>query len=230
MTHLVSILLSLLVIVESVPGPFNSSRLFYVDKAEGLENYLFRSGSPLNNSTNSFAYEQIINQMRNQALKSGYVIQQNPYIIDISLLDPKRKDDMHCITVEKDYFNSNPENGRFELYPIYGTPYNPKDFHGDIRRFLALNLDEWTHDKLQAFISYIRQLLYTKQTILKPIAILIHCSAGIDRTGEVIGSYQMQYQNVTYDDFVTKDTKIAGHPAPATDNRYNLHWYKYYLE
>ena len=64
-----------------------------------------------------------------------------------------------------------------------------------------------------------------------PTVILVHCMEGVDRTGEVIGSYQMKYHNLNSCDIVHQDTFINDNCiAPKRLNYNALMWYESYLK
>ena len=50
----------------------------------------------------------------------------------------------------------------------------------------------WKVDKIPTRIAQIRAWLTTKATDGKPVIQFAHCTAGCDRTGEVIGSYRLR--------------------------------------
>ena len=59
-------------------------------------------------------------------------------------------------------------------------------------RKLILKYDDYlSYDKIGYFHKLIRKYMRSE----KPTVIYVHCSAGIDRTGYVSGSYKMKYYN-----------------------------------
>jgi len=60
------------------------------------------------------------------------------------------------------------------------------------------NSSVWDIDKIPERVVLLRQMLITKQS--RPTVLYVHCTAGCDRTGEVVGSYRLKYHpefNVT---------------------------------
>jgi len=73
----------------------------------------------------------------------------------------------------------------------------PKDFPAHTREKMA-NSSVWDIDKIPERVVLLRQMLITKQS--RPTVLYVHCTAGCDRTGEVVGSYRLKYHpefNVT---------------------------------
>lgn len=60
------------------------------------------------------------------------------------------------------------------------------------KRYEMANSSVWGVDQVPKRIQDIRTMLNTKFAL--PTVIYVHCSAGCDRTGEVIGSYRIQFQ------------------------------------
>lgn len=62
-----------------------------------------------------------------------------------------------------------------------------------------------------------------------PQVIYIHCEAGVDRTGELSGSYNMQYFNQTYQQVLAFDDGVE--PRKISSGAENgLQWYALYVQ
>ena len=60
------------------------------------------------------------------------------------------------------------------------------------------------------------------------MALFVHCQAGSDRTGMVIGTYQMQFLGKSYLEVIEEAEEIAGRPVKPLQKR-GLKWIAYYL-
>ena len=56
------------------------------------------------------------------------------------------------------------------------------------------NSSVWKVDKIPTRVTDIAAMVNTKSTV--PTIVYVHCTAGCDRTGEVIGSYRLKYKPV----------------------------------
>ena len=70
---------------------------------------------------------------------------------------------------------------------------SPTHFHPASKVESMANGSVWKVDKIPTRIAQIRAWLTTKATDGKPVIQFVHCTAGCDRTGEVIGSYRLRY-------------------------------------
>ena len=64
-----------------------------------------------------------------------------------------------------------------------------------------------------------------------PTVVYFHCDAGMDRTGEMYGDYQMRYSNQTYNQVYAYDNTIEGAGGRQIDtvNKQALEWMCIYL-
>eukprot|EP00039_Didymoeca_costata_P014555 m.236484 g.236484 ORF g.236484 m.236484 type:complete len:267 (+) comp16050_c0_seq5:173-973(+) len=207
---------------QSMAG-FNPQRtrlLQYVDFPNGVRNILFRGDEPVTDS--SFAKEALEASFKNECLRHNLTYPNSTFIIDYSLLDPLEFKDAQ---VEEKYFKENPGVGRYLNRIIVGDLVSP-DPKGKGFPDKAKNLDKWSFDKLPTRIKEIYSFLTTPRNI--STVIYIHCEAGVDRTGEVSGSYVMTYQNISFHEALAYDDHMESRLI-ATASRNGLQWYCYYL-
>jgi hypothetical protein len=195
----------------------NSER-FKLVTSEG-NNFLFRSGSPLNQDK-KFAYHEIRSLIQKE---SNLSVSKHITFIDISLLHVNSSDDLNIINVEENFFSVYPDKGFFFLFPIFGVQLTPEKWNQN----LAETFNIWGEDKLNYLLNMINLLLKTKTS--QSTVILVHCLEGVDRTGEVIGSYLMQYQKKTFAQVLDRDKKIKNGKLPKRKNLNALIWYCLYL-
>ena len=72
------------------------------------------------------------------------------------------------------------------------------------------NSSVWKVDKIPTRVEDIKNMVTTKTDV--PTLVYVHCTAGCDRTGEVIGSYRLKYQNVNVTQMYALDiNECEGH-------------------
>ncbi len=196
----------------------------YVEK--GYNNFLFRGSDPVLNS-NEFAYDELVDLIKAAAQRDGVDLPDDFYLIDVSLLFVELAD----LSVEMQYFAENPEKGEFVNYPVFGhiggNQFERTIHIADrsvhfINHFLSYSVFGKLERKLKEFqnanqslthldikaVTGIRGLLTQKRE--KSIIVYVHCVAGCDRTGEVIGAYRMQYMEEDVQTVFNKNTQECG--------------------
>lgn len=205
-----------------------ASRVHLVDQyiENGINNFLFRGGDPVLRS-DEFAYDELVNLMKVAAEKRGKALPDDFYLIDVSLLYVETAD----LSVEKRYFEQNPQKGEFVNYPVFGHIGGNK-FERIIHiankgvtfleKFLSYPIFGVTEQIIKGIesgeksltdldiqaVTGLRGLLTQKRE--KPIVVYIHCVGGCDRTGEVIGAYRMQYMQEEIQAVFNKNTQECG--------------------
>jgi len=190
------------------------------------ENFLFRGGEPRNKS-NVFAYDQLVQEMNQSALNSSVVLPESFLLYDINLLDPSKKDEEADIIMERDWFAAHPDKGSFINYEIVGEKKSPSFYKKKELKELAISFDQWSADKLPAFLETIHATVTAESTV--PTFTYIHCMCGCDRTGEVAGAYYMQYMGYSFKEAHDLDKEIAGREIE-TPSLNALTWFCYYLK
>jgi len=199
----------------------NLETIHYVDYHRGTGNYIFRGNTPLSND--GFPYEELMREIKHIANnKLHRIIGDNPYLIDISLIN-NIAEESH-LKIEELFFKNNPDKGELVNHPIYGALTSPNCYPKNIRKEMEKipNIDN-----MSQLLSTIKEKIDHKKD--RPQIIYIHCQSGFDRTGEVIAAYQMRYSQCSYESAYTNANKIAGRPI----NNYchaGLQWYAYYLQ
>jgi len=219
-----SCVLLLLAAVEG-SSTFNPSRCKLIDQttpgalSSNVTNYLVRGNLPFDSDGN-FAWSEINSTLHQMipGMPEDYVM------LDLSLLNDSEFLENET---EKKFFRRNPQLGQYLNWPIWGNVIMPDLVSPDKLAQMASNLSNWQHDNLPDKMTKLRNLLYTDNGVTT--VIYIHCDAGMDRTGEVSGSYYMRWLNWTfhealyYDDNAIEDRNI--HVA----SRNALQWYCYNL-
>lgn len=200
-------------------GSFDPARMHYVDSLG--DNHLFRGNLPIQDS--KFVYDKLINNLKIKLADIGKTLDQDFEVLVISLInDITEKADLD---VEKKWFKENSDKGFMINLPIYGALSDPNKLSEPVRLALAKKLKG--QDKLPGRIEKIRELIQhsgSRQRI-----IYIHCQAGVDRTGEVIGSYSMRFLQMSYKDALQKNNAI-GNRKISKFSIHGMRWYGYYLQ
>ena len=201
---------------------FNPERFRLVDKFKN--NYMFRSNSLLTEDllhVNFTAIKNNIQKLINRTLPEKFRID------DYSLLNDKIKDDKRANNIEKKFF----VNGSIFLnFPIHGEKISPYSIENITERNrLATTFNKWSRDKLPIFVDIMIEDMQTNWGVT--YFVIYHCMQGVDRTGEIIGAYEMRVFNKTLEEIIQEDTRINNARfAPKKHNLNALEWYELYLK
>ena len=190
-------------------------------------NYMFRMGSPLTENLLNFNIIGIINTMKNILKYKNIKFPQNYQLVDTSLLNPKIKDDKYCLNIERNFIKSS--NNSFLNYVFHGEKFSPKSIANiTTRKYLASIFDEWSKDDLPKIIDSIElKMKNSYKTVIR----IFHCMQGVDRTGEIIGAYEMKVFRKSLKDVIEEDSKInGGKLSPKKHNLNALLWYELFLK
>ena len=173
----------------------------------GAGTWLFRSNLPSVNGT--FAYDTLISYMQQRSIEANVsfpdITSEKVKLIDISLLNVASYGDL---MMEKNFFEANPDKGTFINWPIVGSLVSPNWLSEAerIKEVAALNV---SIDNLPSLIPKIRNAIFSDVPPTTPTIIFFHCEAGSDRTGQVAGSYMMQYHGYTAKQAFEWDNEVA---------------------
>jgi len=194
--------------------------------------YLFRSGAIVKSYEGFYhelKYKDLVDALTSAATLQGNITLPNEfYIVDINLLNPNNSDDRKYIKAETKYFSENPIEGKIIQYPILGEKVDPTTVSNQTQLIeLASTFNKWSVDRLPAFVENIWDLVTADAT--PTVVALIHCMCGCDRTGQVTGSFYMQYMNMSFHDAYALDKKIAGRDIN-NNNKHAMLWHCLYLK
>jgi len=182
-------------------------RVHYIDRAEvgpGITNYLFRAGEPTTivDGKQKFDMGNLTLAFEAAASAVNLTLPSDFFLLDISLLSIE----VESTHAEKLFFDANPSAGKFHLWPFTGSLLDPNIFTDEERKILALYMDPHTIDDLPKKVPELRRMLYTSYN--KSAILMIHCEQGMDRTGELSGSYYITYQNMSFGQALALDCSI----------------------
>jgi hypothetical protein len=114
------------------------------------------------------------------------------FIQDVSLDNDLNKG----FAQEKEFWHApgSAQYGSFTNWPLGTAGVLPPSSYSEAKRRELLNSTVWKVDQLPSRIDELHQMLVRPSPQLgRSTATLVHCTAGCDRTGEVIGAYRMVY-------------------------------------
>ena len=211
-----------------------------IDQNSALQRYLFRGNTPV--ESKKFAWDKLRSVLA-QTAKQEYniTLPSQYYVVDVSLLNFTEED----LTIEEKFFKENPQLGHLVHWTIVGMLINGTDLPDWLRKEAALYEKKWDfEDRLLERVPQLHDWLweanstqsfeshgYVKGT---PLVFYIHCEAGMDRTGEVSGSYYLKYLKWTYMKTLAYDYHVENNPRPIeylSQNALNWFcWHLYYTE
>ena len=185
---------------------YHKVRLLEYNEA-GAGTWLFRTNLPAVNG--SFAYDTLVSYMQQRSIEANVsfpnITTQGVKLVDISLLSVNSYSD---IQIEKDFFEGNPDKGIFYNWPIVGSLVSP-NWLSEAERIKEVAALNSSIDNLPSLIPKIRNAVLSDVPPSKPTMIFFHCEAGSDRTGQVAGSYMMQYHGYTAKQAYEWDNEVA---------------------
>eukprot|EP00761_Pharyngomonas_kirbyi_P011991 gb/GECH01012018.1/.p1 GENE.gb/GECH01012018.1/~~gb/GECH01012018.1/.p1 ORF type:complete len:287 (+),score=37.48 gb/GECH01012018.1/:1-861(+) len=203
---------------------FKPDRVSVIDVSRHSANILFRGNLP-KSSDGSFAYEELMKTLRDKAQKEAHFkLPEDVYLVDVSFLNTITEHD--DLKMGEDFFKHHPDKGEFVNWVMIGDLEPPDDVPGWLRKVQAKHIQDWQIDRLHHRIPKLHEMLHTKHD--RPRAIYIHCEAGVDRTGEVSGSYYMQYLGWDFHKSLKFDNQVEPRPIHKP-LRNAMAWYCWYL-
>ena len=190
------------------------------------QHYLFRGNFP--GDSHSFSYDLLMEYVRSRAQgEAGITLPEKLRLVDISLLQDliNRSE----LKIERDFFEKNAHVGRFVHWTVIGHPVNASSLSEGVRKKMALYTPDWDlEDKLVDRIDKLHSWVHTLSADNVPTVYYVHCSAGVDRTGEVSGSYYMRHLKWTWMKALQYDYQVGPRPI----NKWNqnaMNWYCWWM-
>lgn len=152
----------------------------------------------------------------------------------VSLLSPKIANEKRIIHAIQSFFVTHPEQGRAYYYPILGY-----DHELDVRDISLprVRSGEWDSDSLRTLISFLHLSLLGRIPKLKRIeegaptlqmnvsvVTFVHCQLGKDRTGAVVGAYEMAHKNQTLKSVLIRGKEEYGRAIDKRRQK-SMFWY-----
>jgi len=189
-------------------------------------NLLFRGPEPM--VLDHFDLEGLTLEMELIAFLEGFKFPTKFYFVDFCLLQVSTTD-KGDEKIERQYFEEYPDAGKFCWWPTNGTKLMVYDYNVSTVRRMVQAWDEsskWI-DPLPKWMKTVHMLLQAKHEL--PYVLYLHCMGGKDRTGELAGSYYMQFMNMTLKQATYLDQQIAGRRI-GTSHQHAMEWYCFYLK
>jgi hypothetical protein len=198
-----SVVVTSLLFFAGVEANIDYNRFHCVTKNEETGNYLFRSNMPLAvNATGvalaeDFGYEDIKQFVASRGVEECGSAPDDFYLIEVTLNNAL--DDTQGLVAVRAWHSwpENMDNGRIVEWPLGVAGIIPPD---QVPEDKWANISEsmFVVDQLPQRVAALETLLATKAPSWaegKPLVIMVHCSAGCDRTGEVIGAFRLSHYN-----------------------------------
>jgi len=200
--------------------PLNYDRVRYIDTVNG--HYIFRGNQPLLNG--AFPYDTLRTYLSERAQQNNITLPSQYYLYDISLLNPNLADELPALQMEINFFTQNPTLGSIVNWPLLGDARGPLNYTASQRRSLAEHLQSWQPDQLPQKTGILRRLLRAgvPNDGNLPTVIYVHCGHGQDRTGEMIGTYQLEYTSTTFQKIWATNTGMG---MDVEVNMNSLQWF-----
>jgi hypothetical protein len=191
-------------------------------------NFLFRGSLPLSGSPKSnrtVPIDSIVETLQSVASSTANIsVPDDVYFEDFSLLNEA---DFRANLPEQKWWRSNSERGNYTQWPIYGSPSDPEWYEDKKRRdIVAEHPWDIIPDDMSALMASLRSKLHARRADGRSTAIYIHCTAGVDRTGQVAGGYYMRYLNATFGEALRYDASVEPR-CISLWSRHGLNWYCY---
>lgn len=194
-------------------------------------NFLFRGGLPQTGKPLVFNYKGLQRAIMEAGKKAGVEVPSAYYLIDVNLLNIEKPTDAALISVEYQFFKSQPYLGQIQIWGMVGTKLSPTDsLLLSCRDYLARNLDQWLADRLVTRVELLRKWLTGESKNPKPIVIYVHCVAGCDRTGELIGAYYLRYLRKSWEEMNALNRSMCPRNRHFGSKHYRaIQWYALWL-
>lgn len=212
---------------------FAPYRTYVLDHDAPTGNLLVRGNNP-RLANGSFAWAELVDAIGDAAKNASVPMPTTFKVVDVSMLvglDPKESKDLKN---EQDFFKANPDKGTIINWPLLTDLLGPCWVSASTRVKDATS-GHWDTDDVVGKSKQLRSMLTTPGAGLFPAddgtatIVYIHCEAGVDRTGEMAGSYLMQYHNQTYQQVLTFDNSVEPR-AISSEAENGLQWFALYVQ
>ena len=206
------------------------TRVHLVDHDAATGNLLFRGNMPTN-SSHVFIIDTLLSYLKKRAKEASvpFPAAGEFLLYDISLNNDFDGKDFKG---ERDFWKdpSTKSLGQFINWPLGLAGIVPPKLFPKSKIPTMANGSVWKLDQIPSRVQQIRNWLTTPLTTpnKKVVVQYVHCTAGCDRTGEVIGSYRMRYNNNDVIDMYSKDVAECGRP-PNYWSTTALEWFCEYI-
>ena len=203
------------------------TRVHLVDHNPETSNFLFRGNMPVVNG--AFAYDTLIDYFQKRAAEAKVSLPTSGFkLVDISLNNDFDGKDFKA---EKAFWDNetNAKYGHFVNWPLVGGLVSPSKFSKSEREKMA-NGSVWKIDKLPKRVDEIRSMMNTPNAEnASSTFFYVHCTAGCDRTGEMVGSYRMKFTQENISSVYAHDIFECGRP-PNYWSTTALEWFCVYVQ
>jgi protein-tyrosine phosphatase len=220
------------------------NKVHVVDYDVNSSGFLFRCDMPLNDSVsysdcgvsvplwNCFGYRETVGFMAKRAVEEahGVALPDTFWMRDISLLDISKPDEKAFYSIEQAFFRQFPEKGSVENWRVRGETTDPSKYTLDQLKAKVQTYESWAADPMDKWLTILHESFRNATNGQSgPTVVLLHCSHGADRTGQLSAGYAMKYQNTTWVTAMKNAYSIAGRPI-TKENQNAAQWYCSWLQ
>ena len=170
------------------------------------------------------AYDTLIDLLKQRASDKGH---QFPSNFSLTVVSFNNDFDGQDFKAERAFWKTHADLGKLVQWPLgLAGIVPPKDWPGNKEK--AANSTVWKIDKIPERVQELRKMLTSQDE--RPNVLYVHCTAGCDRTGEVVGSYRLKYHpefNITQ--MYALDVAECGRP-PNYWSTMALEWFCIYMQ
>lgn len=213
-----------------------------VDAAFSPDATLFRSNMPVLQDSGGrpyFARTELLSMLQERGRDCGVALRDDAYLHIVSLNFNGESPDF---SAEQAFWRdpANSQHGELTTWPLgfhgaFGTSVVSPEGFTDAEKSSMSESAVWQLDDVPGKVALLRSMLVgwkwgpLKRTDGRQLALVVHCTAGCDRTGEIIGSYMMAHTNATAVEAYANDVDACGRP-PCYQHTNGMVWYCLYLQ
>jgi hypothetical protein len=164
----------------------------HATQSSGRANFLFRGNMPTNET--SFAIDQLMDFLSQRAVQEGNIpLPADTKLIVVSLNNIVDRSKPSSDFLKEIQFWNDPQNARYGSFlnwPLGFAGVAPPSVFPEATWRAMLKALVWDIDHLPKRVNLLRAMLIADYN--SSVAIYVHCTAGCDRTGEIMGAYMLQ--------------------------------------
>lgn len=204
---------------------YHPDRVHFVDSVTDAS--LFRGAAPVLNNT--FVIDALRTDVQRVAKsEAGIAVPDDFHLIIVTMLSTVKPSEKTELSVEEAYAAAN-SNVSLVHWPIVGDVISPDTYPSSLCKSHAKDYDS-SGDHMPSKVQQLRGLLTNTTASSSYRVVYFHCDAGMDRTGELYGDYQMTFGNQSYSTVLDFDNAIENPPRDINHvNQRALEWYCLYL-
>jgi hypothetical protein len=178
-----------------------------------------------------FDYDTLMTYLHRRASnETGTDLPAQFQFIDVSLISNYSPDERTDLLAEYQFFMDHPSLGWIWNWPMHGQFVCPWEYDMPMRETLAKQFADWDKDDLVSSTQQLKNIIDGSIVVAKvPHVVYAHCEEGMDRTGQLVASYQMRYLGWSFPKAMAAADSVGYRPILEV-NRCAAQWMCLYLE